>query len=67
MTVGASLLIDVDLALVIPLELSVPVLVTDGLNSPVVQLFARGEMPVTGGDDEVRRLVIGARFALDAL
>jgi hypothetical protein len=45
----------------------VPVLVRDGLNSPVVQPFVRGEMPVTGGQDEVRRVVIGARFALDVL
>jgi hypothetical protein len=66
-SVGASLLIDLDLALVIPLELSVPVLVSDGLRSPVVQVFARGELPVTGGEDEVRRLVVGARFALDVL
>lgn len=67
LAVGASLFYERKLMLVIPAEVSVPVLVTDGLNSPVVQLFARGEFPVTGGDDGVRRLVIGARFALDVL
>jgi hypothetical protein len=66
-SVGASLLFDRDFALVIPAEVSVPVLLTDGLNSPVVQVFVRGEMPVTGGEDELRRVVIGARVALDVL
>jgi hypothetical protein len=54
-------------ALLVPLELSLPVLLSDGLRSPVVQVFVRGDLVVASGDDTPLRLFAGARFALDVL
>jgi hypothetical protein len=64
---GASMQYDNDAVLVIPVELSVPVLLTDGLRSPVAQVFVRADFAITGGDDEVDRAFAGVRFALDVL
>jgi hypothetical protein len=64
---GAALQLDGSAGLVIPVELSVPVLLTDGLRSPVAQIFLRGDFAVVGGDDPHHRALVGVRFGLDVL
>jgi hypothetical protein len=64
---GAALQLDGSAGLVIPVELSVPVLLTDGLRSPVAQIFVRGDFAVVGGDDPHTRGLVGVRLALDVL
>jgi hypothetical protein len=64
---GVSFHHEGEAALLVPIELSLPVLLSDGLRSPVVQLFVRGDLVVAGGEDTPARLFAGARFALDVL
>lgn len=54
-------------ALILPVELSVPVLLTDSLRSPVVDLFARAEWAATGRAEHPDVALLGARFLLDIL
>jgi hypothetical protein len=64
---GVSFHHEGEAALLVPIELSLPVLLSDGLRSPVVQVFVRGDLVVAGGEDTPARLFAGARFALDVL
>jgi hypothetical protein len=56
-----------DTYLAFPVELSVPILLTDGLRSPVANLFARVDLPLAAADDQPKRGLIGVRLALDVL
>jgi hypothetical protein len=53
--------------LLIPLEVSVPVLLNHGLRAPVLQCFLRYDWPVTGTSNDQHRVFAGARLALDIL
>jgi hypothetical protein len=64
---GVSLHHEDEVALVIPVELSVPVLLTDSLRSPVAQIYLRADVAVTGGDDQHDRAFVGVRFGFDIL
>jgi hypothetical protein len=56
-----------DTYLAFPVELSLPVLLTDGLRSPVADVFARVDLPLAAADDEPKRGLVGVRLALDIL
>lgn len=58
---------DDGLALVIPLELSVPMLLSDSLRAPAVEWFGRIDFAVTDRDARADRVVLGARLSLDVL
>jgi hypothetical protein len=67
LSVGPGVEIDDGAALVVPIEASLPVLLTDGLRSPVVEPFLRAEVVATDRADRDDRLLLGARFLLDVL
>ena len=54
-------------ALVIPVEISKPMLLSDSLRSPVVELFLRGELAATERDGREDVILLGARFMLDII
>jgi hypothetical protein len=54
-------------ALVIPIELSVPMLLSGSLRSPAVDWFARYDVTVNDRDTRPDRVVVGARFILDII
>ncbi len=54
-------------ALYTHLEVSVPILISDGLRSPIVQPFVAGDVAATGRDERDDRVLIGARLVLDLL
>jgi hypothetical protein len=64
--VGLALQYESDPRLLIPVELSLPVLLSDGLRSPVAQIFVRADFAVLG-DHQLDRAFVGVRFALDVL
>ena len=54
-------------ALVIPIELSVPMLLSGSLRSPALDWFARYDVTVNDRDTRPDRVVVGARFILDII
>ncbi len=64
---GPSLRIDDGAGFVVPLEVSKPMLATDGLRSPVVEGFARVELAVTRRDDFADVIMVGLRLTLDVI
>ena len=53
--------------LVVPLELSVPMLLTRGLRSPSVEFFGRVDFAVTDRDNQTDVYLLGARLMLDVI
>jgi hypothetical protein len=64
---GTSLQYDEGAALVIPLEISKPVLLSKGLRAPVINAFVRYELAATDREARTDRVFVGARFMLDVL
>jgi hypothetical protein len=52
---------------VLPVELSVPMLLSDGLRSPAVEWFGRIDIAITDRTEADDRFVIGARVSLDVI
>lgn len=67
LSTGLVIQADDGVGLVLPLELSVPMLLSSGLRSPAVEWFGRLDVAVTGRDERADRIVIGARLSLDVI
>lgn len=54
-------------ALVVPIEIGVPMLLSDGLRSPAIEWLARIDVAVTDRDARSDQLMLGARLMLDII
>ena len=54
-------------AVIVPLELSLPMLLSDGLRSPAVEWLIRLDVPVTDRAGRSDQVMLGARLVLDVI
>jgi hypothetical protein len=67
LSLGPGMEVDDGVALVFPIEISRPVLISRGLRSPVIEPFVRAEVVATDRSDREDRILVGARFLLDLI
>lgn len=65
--VGTGLQVDDGAAGLASAGLSVPMLLSDGTNSPVVHFYLRADIPYTDRDERDDRIFLGAQFLLDVI
>jgi hypothetical protein len=67
LNLGTGVRIEDGAAGLLSAALSVPMLLSGGLNSPVVHWFLRYDLPYTGRSEHSDRIFLGAQLALDVL
>lgn len=67
LSAGLSLHVGDGVNLVIPVEISKPMMLSRSVRAPTVHFFVRGDVAVTGRDEVPDRFFLGARFALDLI